>query len=329
MSNKNNDEILNQYGENGICLYEYPVIGGIKQYVQVRGENKKNPVLLFLHGGPGGSVAGLCNALQAGWEKSYTVVNWDQRNSCKTLLANRNSAAEIAKTGSVADYMKDIDELISYLHTKLDFDKLILVGFSWGSLIGAEYAKRCPDNVSYYIGVGQHVNYHEGLKVSCEWIKGLAQNSPGDTKKLYAFMDASIGVKEMDKGFMKQLRKFSMLGAKYIAKDARKFPVKEFKTTPFLNGKEKMAMIKTDPKLLAGSYRTLLSHDFRANMHFDMPVLFITGDEDFICPSKLLERCFEDIEAPVKKMVTIKKATHTCFYDQPGEFLRVVGEFVG
>ncbi|MCR4608699.1 MAG: alpha/beta hydrolase, partial [Eubacterium sp.] len=63
--------------------------------------------------------------------------------------------------------------------------------------------------------------------------------------------------------------------------------------------------------------------------HFDMPVLFITGDEDFICPSKLLERCFEDIEAPVKKMVTIKKATHTCFYDQPEEFLRVVWEFVG
>ncbi len=329
MSGKNNDSILNQYGDKGICLYEYPEIGGIKQYIQIRGENKDNPVILFLHGGPGGSVAGLCHVLQEGWEKSYTVVNWDQRNSCKTLLANRSRAAEIAKTGTVGDYMKDIDDVISYLHTVLDFDRLILAGFSWGSLIGAEYAMSHPDNVSYYIGIGQIINYHEGLRVSCEWIKGLAQNSPGDMKKLYAFMDASVGVKEMDKAFMKQLRKFSMLGAKYIAKDARRFPVKALRKTPFLNGKEKMAMIKADPKLLSGSYKTLLSHDFRSDMHFDMPVLFITGDEDFICPSKLLERCFENIDAPVKKMVTIEKATHTCFYDQPEEFLRVVGEFVG
>lgn len=320
-------EILQCYTEKGICLYETPEINGIRQYIQIRGADKKAPLMLFLHGGPGGSMAGLCHVMQPEWEHHFTVVNWDQRNACKTYLANKSNAAAISQSGTLEDYMADIDAVIAYLHTVYDFEKNILMGFSWGSLIGAEYAKRHGETVSHYIGVGQFIHYIDGLHYSCEWLRKVVKDAPADVEKINAFENSIPDPPQMTPAFMNSLQEFSMLGAKYIAKDGRAFPIKSLLTSPFLRFGEKMAMVHGNPKLFSGTYQTMLSHDFRNNLHFDMPVLFVSGDEDFVCPNELLAQHFGQITAPRKKNVVISKATHTCFYDQPTAFLDTIIDF--
>ena len=320
-------EILQCYTEKGICLYETPEINGIRQYIQIRGADKKAPLMLFLHGGPGGSMAGLCHVMQPEWEHHFTVVNWDQRNACKTYLANKSNAAAISQSGTLEDYMADIDAVIAYLHTVYDFEKIILMGFSWGSLIGAEYAKRHGETVSHYIGVGQFIHYIDGLHYSCEWLRKVVKGAPADVEKINAFENSIPDPPQMTPAFMNSLHGFSMLGAKYIAKDGRAFPIKSLLTSPFLRFGEKMAMVHGNPKLFSGTYQTMLSHDFRNNLHFDMPVLFVSGDEDFVCPNELLAQHFGQITAPQKKNVVISKATHTCFYDQPTAFLDTIIDF--
>ncbi|WP_294492018.1 alpha/beta fold hydrolase [uncultured Ruminococcus sp.] len=320
-------EILQCYTEKGICLYETPEINGIRQYIQIRGADKKAPLMLFLHGGPGGSMAGLCHVMQPEWEHHFTVVNWDQRNACKTYLANKSNAAAISQSGTLEDYMADIDAVIAYLHTVYDFEKIILMGFSWGSLIGAEYAKRHGETVSHYIGVGQFIHYIDGLHYSCEWLRKVVKDAPADVEKINAFENSIPDPPQMTPAFMNSLQGFSMLGAKYIAKDGRAFPIKSLLTSPFLRFGEKMAMVHGNPKLFSGTYQTMLSHDFRNNLHFDMPVLFVSGDEDFVCPNELLAQHFGQITAPQKKNVVISKATHTCFYDQPTAFLDTIIDF--
>ena len=320
-------EILQCYTEKGICLYETPEINGIRQYIQIRGADKKAPLMLFLHGGPGGSVAGLCHVMQPEWEHHFTVVNWDQRNACKTYLANKSNAAAISQSGTLEDYMADIDAVIAYLHTVYDFEKIILMGFSWGSLIGVEYAKRHGETVSHYIGVGQFIHYIDGLHYSCEWLRKVVKDAPADVEKINAFENSIPDPPQMTPAFMNSLQGFSMLGAKYIAKDGRAFPIKSLLTSPFLRFGEKMAMVHGNPKLFSGTYQTMLSHDFRNNLHFDMPVLFVSGDEDFVCPNELLAQHFGQITAPQKKNVVISKATHTCFYDQPTAFLDTIIDF--
>ena len=275
-------EILQCYTEKGICLYETPEINGIRQYIQIRGADKKAPLMLFLHGGPGGSMAGLCHVMQPEWEHHFTVVNWDQRNACKTYLANKSNAAAISQSGTLEDYMADIDAVIAYLHTVYDFEKIILMGFSWGSLIGAEHAKRHGETVSHYIGVGQFIHYIDGLHYSCEWLRKVVKDAPADVEKINAFENSIPDPPQMTPAFMNSLQEFSMLGAKYIAKDGRAFPIKSLLTSPFLRFGEKMAMVHGNPKLFSGTYQTMLSHDFRNNLHFDMPVLFVSGDEDFV-----------------------------------------------
>lgn len=320
-------EILQCYTEKGICLYETPEINGIRQYIQIRGADKKAPLMLFLHGGPGGSMAGLCHVMQPEWEHHFTVVNWDQRNACKTYLANKSNAAAISQSGTLEDYMADINAVIAYLHTVYDFEKIILMGFSWGSLIGAEYAKRHGETVSHYIGVGQFIHYIDGLHYSCEWLRKVVKDAPADVEKINAFENSIPDPPQMTPAFMNSLQGFSMLGAKYIAKDGRAFPIKSLLTSPFLRFGEKMAMVHGNPKLFSGTYQTMLSHDFRNNLHFDMPVLFVSGDEDFVCPNELLAQHFGQITAPQKKNVVISKATHTCFYDQPTAFLDTIIDF--
>ena len=290
--------------------------------------DRKNPLILFLHGGPGGSLAGLCHVLQAGWEDKFTVANWDQRNACKTYFANIDRAMEIAKTGTMEDFIKDIDEVIAYLHTIYDFEKLILMGFSWGSAIGSEYAKHHPENLLCYIGVGQHISYVDGLHFVCDKLSKLAKGNEKDLSKIKAVEDSIPEEPKMTKEFMANLRSYIALGTKYISPSGKPFPIKALLVSPFLNFKEKMSMIKSDFTLLEGTLTTMMIYDFRENMSYKVPVLFVFGEEDFSCPAGMFEDCFDSISAPVKKLAIIPKAAHTCFYDRPQEFMRAISEFI-
>ncbi len=313
---------------SGIYRYETPMINGIRQYIQIRGTNKRNPLLLFLHGGPGGSLAGVCHILQAGWEEHFTIVNWDQRNACKTYLANKDRAKEIAGTGTMDDFVQDIHEVIAYLHTVLDFDKLILLGFSWGSAIGAEYAKRHPKNLRFYIGVGQHVNYRDGVFLTCNKLLKMMPQGSSDAAKIEKLMADFPEHPVWNKQLMHCMRYFVPLCGKYIMKHAKRTPILKVLCSPFWNLHEKWISTFPNNALLERSRKTMLEYDFRQNLHFAVPVLFVSGEEETVCPSELVKACFDEISAPQKQITVIPDASHCCFYDQPEAFLRVLGEFL-
>lgn len=328
MSKKN--QVLFPDSKNGIYSYEFPMINGIKQYVQIRGKDKSNPVLLFVHGGPGGSIAGICDAVQAGWEEKFTVVNWDQRNTCKTFFANKDRASEIAQTGTLEDYVRDIDEVIAYLHTVCEFEKLILMGFSWGSAIAAEYAKRCPEKLLCYIGVGQYTEFYESFSATCETVEKMASESQNkaDLKKLEYFKSTIPTKPKMNKKFMKSYRIYNILGTKYISKHAKPFPIKALMKSPFLNFKEKMSLFKHDYTMFDRTYATMMEYNFKQKMRFEIPLLFVFGNEDYVCHASLFEEIFDEISAPEKKLEVIENAGHSCFYDQSGTFYNTFTSFV-
>ena len=313
---------LYPYGEEGICTYEYVMINGLKQYIQIRGRKKTNPVILFIHGGPGGAISGLCHVMQQQWEEAFTVVNWDQRNAGKTYCANREKAYEIGKTGSLPDYMKDIDEVIAYLHTRYEFEKLYIMGFSWGSVIGAEYARLHPENVIAYIGVGQLISYEKGFKLICENTLDIAksQNHQKDVASLTALLDNYPAENSMTTERMKSVRQFAMLANKYLVKHAKPFPIMQILSSPFLSWKEKKAMFLSDINLYEETYKTMLSYNFMSEADFDVPIYFISGEEDINCPASLVQSSMNGIKAPHKKLYMIEEASHMCFYDQAEKF---------
>ena len=127
---------------NGIDEAKYVEIGGIQQWITIRGEDRNNPVLLFLHGGPGDATNPWGYAGFRRWLKAFTVVQWDQRGAGRTL--GKNSAASAA-TITVARMTQDGIELAELLRKSLHQDKIILVGHSWGSALGVFMVKARPD----------------------------------------------------------------------------------------------------------------------------------------------------------------------------------------
>jgi len=146
-----NAQILAIHTPNGIQEGMYIPIGGIEQWIQIRGEDRNNPVLLFVHGGPGGSTLTLSSGWQP-WEKYFTVVQWDQRGTGRTY---RKTGSSIAPTMTVDRMTQDGIEVAEFLRTHLHKNKVILVGHSWGSWLGIHMIKKRPDLFFAYVGTGQ------------------------------------------------------------------------------------------------------------------------------------------------------------------------------
>src|SRR5229473_8503715 len=87
-----NSAALAIHAPNGIDEAMFVPIGGINQWITIRGINRDNPVVLFLHGGPGTPTNLLDFPFAKAWTPSFTLVQWDQRGAGKTFGSGGTSA---------------------------------------------------------------------------------------------------------------------------------------------------------------------------------------------------------------------------------------------
>ena len=146
---------------DGVQEAAYLPIGGIEQYIRVRGRSRANPVLLVLHGGPGSTLGATACRWQGALEAAFTVVHWDQRGSGNTYY--RDPAAP---PPTVERLLSDLDELVDALRARYGRDRLFLLGHSWGSLLGGLYALRRPEKLSAWLPVSQMVDFKRSEQVS-------------------------------------------------------------------------------------------------------------------------------------------------------------------
>jgi pimeloyl-ACP methyl ester carboxylesterase len=156
-------------------------IGGIDQWVYVRGQDVGNPVLLFIHGGPASPMSAAMWEFQRPLEEYFTVVHWDQRGAGRTYLASDPEA--IRDTIHISQYVSDTIEVAEAIAREYHKKKLILVGHSWGTVLGMKAALARPDLFYAYVGIGQVINSRTNERLSFEY--GLEQ-----AKKLHN--DAAI-----------------------------------------------------------------------------------------------------------------------------------------
>ena len=185
---------------NGIDEEVVVDIGGIKQYLYLRGQDKENPIILVLHGGPGSPMTPLIYAYQGGLETDYTVVNWDQRNTGKTYFLN--NAQEVYDTLSMDRMVEDVREIVGYLTERFGQGKVVIMGHSWGSALGSSFVQKYPELVSAYIGVGQVINPAEGDKLAFETAKAAAYqaNNAKDIKTFEGLTSFLITDPDFSKG---------------------------------------------------------------------------------------------------------------------------------
>ncbi|SEH64490.1 alpha/beta hydrolase fold [Ruminococcus flavefaciens] len=138
----------NRTPDGGINESMYIEVNGQEQWVSIYGENKDNPVMLFLHGGPGDSYSYADFKIWRKLAKDYTVINWDQRNAGKTWLHDAQNS-EITSKLMRSDLEVMVDKLLEYTSK----DSLTLLGMSWGTLYADDYALRHPEKVECVIDI--------------------------------------------------------------------------------------------------------------------------------------------------------------------------------
>jgi pimeloyl-ACP methyl ester carboxylesterase len=170
---------------NGIDEAMFVPIGGINQWITIRGQNRDNPVVLFLHGGPGTPTNLLDFPFAKAWTASFTLVQWDQRGAGKTFGSGGTSATDM----TIDRMTQDGIELAQYLRGHLQKNKIIIVGHSWGAILGVHMAKARPDLFYAYVGTGQVADARENEALNFARVLQKAHDL-GDTKAL-AELEAS------------------------------------------------------------------------------------------------------------------------------------------
>jgi len=149
-------------------------IGGIEQWITIKGADRANPVVLFVHGGPGNSQSPFADAMFAGWEKNFTLVQWDHRGAGRTY---GRTGPSVESTLTLERIVDDGVEVAEYLTKHLHQQRVVLVGGSWGSLVGVHLAKKRPDLFTAYIGTAQLVNMRANTLASYERVLAHARET--------------------------------------------------------------------------------------------------------------------------------------------------------
>jgi pimeloyl-ACP methyl ester carboxylesterase len=307
-------------GANHIDESAYVKIGGIDQWLTIRGQDRNNPVLLILHGGPGDVTNAWGYAYFYEWEKYFTVVQWDQRGAGRTL---EKSGESIAPTITIDRMAQDGIEVSEYLSGHLNQQKIVLVGHSWGSLLGLLMAKARPDLFHAFVGTGQ---VPSSSKEANFVAYGLAIKWAQTAKNTQALVDLKrIGPPPYESGT-------GGWGVLYKWRNACEGPGREvFLASTLYYALSQPGYTLTDfnytqdSQIISGEALfdeiTNLDHR-RLEGKFNVPVIVIQGEHDCTTPTALAKSYLDSISAPRKDFVVIPGEGHFAAFIKSDVFLK-------
>jgi len=299
---------------NKIDEAKYVAVGGIEQWITIRGEDRNNPVLLFLHGGPGDATNPWGYAGFRLWLKHFTVVQWDQRGAGRTL--GKNGAAS-AQAITVNRMVQDGVELAALLTRSLGTNKIVLVGHSWGSILGVLMAKARPELFHAFVGTGQVGDAAKNYAVAYEALLKKAE-ALRDDRAMRELRTIGPPPYSNGQGFSVQRRWANLFeGADFFISSMLGFALRAPGYTArdindWFEGQGLSAerLVPETSKLAASA----LGGDFA------VPVFVIQGAEDFTTPTSLANALVSSIRAPAKEFVTIEGG-HFAVFTNPAAFV--------
>jgi pimeloyl-ACP methyl ester carboxylesterase len=305
----------------GIVEEGYRRLGGVDQWVMIRGEDLSNPPLICLHGGPGLSETWLLRYFNAVLEKSFTVVYWDQRGAGKSFHPG------IAKSMNVEQFIADLDQLVDIVRARLGRSRVVIFGHSWGSALGVLYAARFPEKVSAYVGGAQIGDCAASESASYAFtvaeaqrldnqkaLKALRALGPPPYPAASSVFTERIWSQRLD-GQLRpaelwKIARVAIGGPESVLLNLRR-TIRGFRFT--MNAMWPEVSILNLPKLVP----TLR-----------MPVFFFLGKRDHWVPAETSVAYFDALTAPEKTLVWFERSGHEMFADEPDKFNHTMVELV-
>jgi pimeloyl-ACP methyl ester carboxylesterase len=301
-------------------------IGGIKQWISVRGRDRRNPILLFVHGGPGSPMMPASWFWQTPWEEYFTVVQWDQRGAGKTAASN--DAAKVGPTISVERMTADGEAVVKYLRATYHQDKIFLMGHSWGTIIGVNVAQRHPEWLHAYIGMGQAVYGRDNERLGYEFALREARahgnrEAIADLEKIAPYPNPD-GTVPVDK-ILLQRKWVIAYGGLTWHRSTYDYEINTGRLSPDYTTVDLAVMARDDLTSLKQLFGPPNVLDYRPTTVFRCPIFLFAGRYDYETVSSVAHDWYERLQAPKKGFVWFENSAHMLPFEEPGKlFLHLV-----
>ncbi|MFM9263593.1 alpha/beta fold hydrolase [Tychonema sp. BBK16] len=305
---------------NSIAVLEKVKLGGSEEWISIRGKDSRNPVLLFLAGGPGGSQLVPARRALAGLEDRFVVVNWEQPGAGKSFDAVDRSKLTPDR------YITDTRELVLNLRQRFGKEKVYLLGESWGSALGIMVVQRYPELFHAFIGTAQMVAFLENDRICYDFALRLAAER-GDTKQVEKLKQQGPPPYYGNDVFWKS--------ATYLA-DLNNYMNQNpaiaggFNTLEDLAGSEyglydKVNVVRGVLDTFGVVYQQLWDVDFRQQAtRLEVPIYFLIGRHDVNASPKLTEEYFNLLTAPHKELIWFEHSGHDPWMNESAKFVDVM-----
>jgi len=305
--------VNNKTPEGGINENKYIKINNSTQWISIYGKDKSNPVILYLHGGPGGFTSYIDYKILRKFSDVYTVVSWDQRD-VGLSAKNNEDTKDVPYTKEL--FMTDALELTKYLKEYLQKEKIALLGHSWGTMLGSNLALEHPEHYLHYIGTGQVIDARKTEEDLIKAAKIWSKDDDKEIQELVAKMDLTLSTLEASKARSKVLRiygydalaekpDFSIASAiffnpYYSLSDLYRL-IKSFST-------EKTKKSKCDEFISSPEFDkfSLLNR----TAEYQIPYYNINGDHDYQANTFQAEEYYNIVKAPRKKLYIMENMNH-------------------
>ena len=300
----------------------YRRLGGLDQWVMIRGRSMANPPLILLHGGPGLSETSFFRHFNAQLESDFTVVYWDQRGAGKSYYSTIPPSSM-----SVEQFISDLGELVDVVCSRLGRAQVAILGHSWGSVLGPLYAARFPEKVAAYVGCAQIGDWPAAESASYDLALAEAQR----------------------RGNRRAMRQLAAIGPPPYGADA---VFTERTWSLRLSGGMRPRTVWKIGRALLGAQESSIFEAvsaWRDGFHFtmnamwpevsklnlielvpalEMPAFFLLGRNDPWIPPKTSLAYFEALTAPAKELAWFENSGHEPFVDEPEKFNATMAELI-
>ena len=310
-------------GPNSIAVLERIELGGVEQAVLIRGVDRRKPVLLYIHGGPGFGILPLAPFWSEELEKHFVVVVWDQRG------AGASCSPEVPQaTMTLEQIVQDTLELAAILGKRFGpSEKIYLLGHSWGSVVGTLAAVRRPEAFHAYIGLGQAVHGARNEELSYQFV--LAEAKRRDDAVALAELEAISPPYEHPEDFGTQRRWLVAYGGTVYDLDGARAAL-----WPALFGREYTLSTRIDyfscmQSSMSAMWGEFLAIDFYEQVpRLEVPVYLLIGRHDYNTPFELAVAWADQLIAPKVEVVWLEGVAHMALLENREAFQRALIERV-
>lgn len=304
---------------NGIDESGFVRIGGLDQWVSIRGEDLANPVIVVAHGGPGSSLTPFIALVTRAWERHFTVVHWDQRGAGLTFSRAPKGQGAV----SLARIAEDGLEVTAHALKRTGQTKAILLGASWGSMVAVTMARRRPELFHALVGAGQVVDTARNEAVGYAALLARVR-AAGDARSEAVLVELGPPPWTMQQTMTER----RILIGRYPPPNERGMQTRlilALLSAPGLTLKQIIDWPRAatfSMKALSGAFFTY--SDGPPYAPLEAPFVVIQGADDIQTPTSLAAEYLEAIEAPAKRFVSLPGGGHTAVFAMREAFLQAL-----